>query len=126
MKFSKEVAMTGASKILFAYAVIIGLSSLICAPTRAQSSRPAPAAQCDGNFDQADKRSVFSAPLPAPPTPVTTRAQLPGHWKLHGSNYVWVAPETRLREVQTAALVQGGYEWRNGSYVWVPTHYAKR
>jgi hypothetical protein len=112
--------MNGASKILVAYVAGIGMSALICTPVGAQSSRLAPAAQCDGNFGQADRRSVVS-----PPISVTTRALLPGHWKLQGSNYVWVPPETRLREVQTAALVQGGYVWRNGSYVWVPTHYAK-
>lgn len=117
--------MTGASKILVAYAAAICLSALICTPAGAQSNRVAPAVQCDGNFGQADKRSVFSLQLPAPPISATTRALLPGPWKLHGSNYVWVPPETRLREVQTAALVQGGYVWRNGSYVWVPTHYAK-
>jgi hypothetical protein len=59
----------------------------------------------------------------APPISVTTRALLPGHWALHGSNYVWVPPETTLREVRNAALVQGGYVWRHGSYVWVPPHY---
>jgi len=117
--------MTGASKILVAYAVAIGLSSLICAPAGAQPSCLAPVAQCDGNVRQTDKRSVVSQLLPAPPNSATTRALLPGHWTFYGSNYVWVPPETRLREVQTAALVQGGYVWRNGSYVWVPTHYAK-
>jgi hypothetical protein len=117
--------MTDASKILVAYAAAIGLSALICIPVGAQSSRLAPAAQCDGNFGQADRRSVVSPPLPAPPISGTTRALLPGHWKLQGSNYVWVPPETRLREVQTAALVQGGYVWRNGLYVLMPTHYAK-
>jgi hypothetical protein len=117
--------MTGTSNIVVAYTAAIGLSALICTPVGAQSSRLVPAAQCDGNFGQADRRSVVSPPLPAPQISVTTRALLPGHWKLQGSNYVWVPPETRLREVQTAALVQGGYVWRNGSYVWVPTHYAK-
>jgi hypothetical protein len=117
--------MTDASKILVAYTAAIGLSALICTPVGAQSSRLAPAAQCNGNLGQADKMSVVSLPLPEPPISATTRALLPGHWKRRGSNYVWVPPEARLREVQTAALVQGGYVWRNGSYVWVPTHYAK-
>ncbi len=117
--------MTGASKILVAYAAAIGLSALICAPVGAQPSFLAPAAHCDGNVGPADRRSVVSQPLPAPPISAATRALVPGHWTLYGSNYDWVPRETRLRAVQTAALVQGGYVWRNGSYVWVPTHYAR-
>jgi hypothetical protein len=117
--------MTGASKILVAYAAAIGLPALICSPVGAQPSSLVPAALRDGNVGHADRKSVVSQPLPAPAISATTRALLPGHWALRGSNYVWVPPETMLREVRTAALVQGGYVWRNGSYVWAPTHYAK-
>jgi hypothetical protein len=132
--------MNGASKILVAYVAGIGLSALICTSAGAQPSSLAPATQPGGNVGQAETRSITARPLadppisstnPAlggqstPPNSVTTRALLPGHWALHGSNYVWVPPETRLREVQNAALVQGGYVWRHGSYVWVPTHHAE-
>jgi hypothetical protein len=126
MKFGKGMAMMDASKTLVAYAAAIGLSPLVSAPAGAQPRSLAPAVQCDGNVDQTDKRSFVSQRLPAPPISATTRALLPGHWTLQGSNYVWVPAETRLREVQTLALVQGGYVWRNGSYVWVPAYYAKR
>jgi hypothetical protein len=61
-----------------------------------------------------------SAPAPAPPV---TYALLPGHWHLEGAYYVWVPPETVLRRVQTAPLVPDQYVWRDGAYVWVPTHY---
>ena len=130
----------GASKILVAYATAIGLSALICSPTLAQPNCPAPVTQPGVNIDHSETGSAIARPLSDPtvtsPNPasggrsapsisVTTRALLPGHWALHGSNYVWVPPETRLREVQNAALVQGGYVWRHGSYVWVPTHHAE-
>jgi hypothetical protein len=130
------MAMTRASNILLAGSAAMGLSVLSCAPTGAQPSGFASATQPGGNIGQADTSSVIAPPLltptntaftgqPQSPISVTTRALLPGHWALHGSNYVWVPPETKLRAVQTAALLQGGYVWRNGTYVWVPTHYAK-
>ena len=61
---------------------------------------------------------------PSPPQPVITRALLPGHWALHGARYVWIAPETTPRQVQSAGLVPGAYVWRQGAYRWVPTHVA--
>jgi len=112
--------MTCASKVLAAYAGAIGLSALICVPAGAQPSSLAPATQPGSTIGHLETGSI-----PAPPIAVTTRALLPGHWALHGSQYVWVPPETRLREVQTAALAQGSYVWRNGSYVWAPAHLVK-
>jgi hypothetical protein len=138
MKFSKGVAMTGASKILVAYNVAIGLSALICAPAGAQPSTLALGSQPAGNTGHPatisiTARPLFETPFPsanpalggqtASPSAVITRAQLPGHWALHGSNDVWVPTESRLRDIQTAAVVQGTYVWRNGAYVWVPKHY---
>ena len=61
---------------------------------------------------------------PAPPPPVT-RALLPGHWQLNGALYVWVKPETRLRVVQERALILGQNVWTDGSWVFVPAHYAR-
>jgi len=126
--------VTHASNILVAYAAAMGLSALICAPAGAQPSGLASATQSEGNIGHADTSSVMPEPtvMPgtalgaqfAPPISVTTRALLPGHWALQGSDYVRVPPETRLRAVQAAPLVQGSYVWRNGSYVWVPTHYS--
>ncbi len=131
--------MTRSSNILVAHAAAIGLSVLICSPTGAQPSGLAPATQPGVKIGHSETGPVPARPLSkpsmtsantalggqsVPPIPVTTRPLLPGQWALHGSNYVWVPPETRLREVQTAALVQGSYVWHNGSYVWVPTHYA--
>ena len=138
-KLSKGMSVTGASKILLAYAAAIALPTFICAPAVGQPSSLAPATQPGGHIGHSETGSITAEPLPEPSrasvnpalggqyTPrisVTTRALLPGHWALHGSNYVWVPPETRLRDVQTSATVQGRYVWRNGSYVWVPTHYA--
>jgi hypothetical protein len=132
------MSMKGASKTLVACAAAIGLSALICTPARAQPSNLAPATQPGDKIGHSGTASLTAGPLPelavtpastalgsqsTPPPSITTRALLPGHWTLHGSNYVWVPPETRLREVQAAALVQGSYLWRNGLYVWVPTHY---
>jgi hypothetical protein len=57
------------------------------------------------------------------PQPVITRALLAGHWTLHGARYAWTPPETRLRTVRSAGVVPGSYVWRDGAYVWVPTHY---
>jgi hypothetical protein len=132
--------MNDASNIIVAYTAAIGLSALISAPAGAQSRNLAPVTQPGLNIGPSGTVSITVRPLsepamtsakpvsgwqPAPPISVTTRALLPGHWALHGPNYVWVPPETRLRELQTAALVQGGYVWRNGSHVWMPTHYAE-
>jgi hypothetical protein len=138
-KLSKGLSMTGASKILIACAAAIGLSALICTPARAQPSSLAPATQSGDTIDHSGTGSLTAEPLPelavtpastalggqsTPPPSITTRALLPGHWALYGSNYVWVPPEIRLHKVQTATLLQGSYVWRNGAYVWVPTHYA--
>jgi hypothetical protein len=62
-------------------------------------------------------------PAPVAPPPVA-RALLPGHWQLDGARYVWVPPETRLRVVQGRPLVVGQNVWRDGRWVFVPTHYA--
>jgi len=127
--------MTRASNILAACTAAMGLSAPICAPAGAQPSGLAPATQPEGNIGHTEAGFVIARPLhtpantaladqPPPPISVTTLALLPGHWALNGSDYVWVPPETRLRGVQAAPLVQGSYVWRNGSYVWVPMHYS--
>ena len=67
---------------------------------------------------------VVLAPAPPPPPPPVTRALLPGHWQLDGARYVWVKPETRLRVVQERPLILGQNMWKNGSWVFVPAHYA--
>ena len=67
--------------------------------------------------------ALAPAPLPPPPPPVT-RALLPGHWQLEGAHYVWVKPETRLRVVQERPLILGQNVWKDGRWVFVPTHYA--
>jgi hypothetical protein len=129
------MAMTRALNILVACAAAISLSAPICAQAGAQPSGLAPATQPEGNIGHSEAGSVIAWPLltpantaladqPPPPFSVTTRALLPGHWALNGSDYVWVPPETRLRAVQAAPLVQGSYVWRNGSYVWEPMHYS--
>ena len=55
--------------------------------------------------------------------PPVTYALLPGHWDLHGARYVWVPPETHLRRVEDRPLIQGHYAWRDGNWLWVPSHY---
>ncbi len=69
-----------------------------------------------------DPAPVVSSPEPPPP-PVT-RALLPGHWQLRGANYVWIPPETTLRAVRNRPLILGQNVWKDGSWVFVPTHYA--
>jgi hypothetical protein len=59
-----------------------------------------------------------------PPPPAVTRALLPGHWQLRGAAYVWAPPETTLRVVQDRPLIPGQNVWQDGSWVFVPTHYA--
>ena len=76
---------------------------------------------------------IAATPLP-PPIPVTapvvvlpppvTKALLPGRWQLEGARYVWVPPETRLRPVQLRPLLLGENVWKDGRWVYVPTHYA--
>ena len=44
--------------------------------------------------------------------------------KLEGARYVWVPPETRLRPVQLRPLLLGENVWKDGKWVYVPTHYA--
>jgi len=68
---------------------------------------------------------VVVAPAPPPLPPPVTRALLPGHWQLDGALYVWVKPETRLRVVQERALILGQNVWNDGSWVFVPAHYAR-
>jgi hypothetical protein len=58
-----------------------------------------------------------------PVQPIVTYALLPGHWQVHGAQYVWVPPETVLRPVAYWRYVQGRYVWRDGEWVWVPAHY---
>ena len=78
---------------------------------------------------------VVARPLPPPSQVVTevpvivlpppvTKALLPGHWQLEGARYVWVQPETRLRPVQLRPLLLGENVWKDGKWVYVPTHYA--
>ena len=64
-----------------------------------------------------------SAPFPEPVRPVVTLGLLPGHWALHGANWGWIPPDTRLRPVQAAPPVEGRFVWRDGAYAWVPAHY---
>lgn len=66
---------------------------------------------------------VTLAPVP-PLEPVVTRARLPGYWTLRGARYVWVPPENTLRIVDACPLVFGTNVWRDGRWVYVPTHYA--
>ena len=66
---------------------------------------------------------ILTAPGVVLPSPVT-KALLPGHWQLEGAHYVWVPPETRLRPVQLRPLLLGENVWKDGRWVYVPTHYA--
>ena len=66
---------------------------------------------------------IVAAPAVVLPPPVT-KALLPGHWQLEGARYVWVPPETRLRPVQLRPLLLGENVWKDGKWVYVPTHYA--
>lgn len=86
------------------------------------------------SIDAAEAEQVASprtAPLnnavgaPAQVAPVSTQVMFPGHWKLVGATYEWVAPDTMLRPVQATALVPGRFVWVDGSYRWVPAHYTQ-
>ena len=78
---------------------------------------------------------IVARPLPPPsqvvaevpvielPPPVT-KALLSGHWQLEGARYVWVPPETHLRPIQLRPLLLGENVWKDGKWVYVPTHYA--
>jgi WXXGXW repeat (2 copies) len=68
--------------------------------------------------------AVAVSPPPPPGPPPVTYALLPGHWRLRGATYVWVPPETRLHPVEDRPFVAGRYVWRDGGWVWVPSHYA--
>jgi len=66
---------------------------------------------------------VANATLPPPGPPPLTYALLPGHWQLEGARYVWVPPETKLRQVEARPLIEGRYVWSDGEWNWTPTHY---
>jgi hypothetical protein len=73
---------------------------------------------------QSAPRPPAVVPAPAlPPVPMITKALLPGRWQLGSWQYHWVPPETQLRTVQTHPWVQGRYVWRDGAWIWVPSHY---
>jgi hypothetical protein len=73
----------------------------------------------------AQTASPYPGPVVAPvaPPPVT-RALLPGHWRLDGARYVWVPPETTPRVVEARPLILGQNVWKDGRWVFVPTHHA--
>jgi hypothetical protein len=60
-----------------------------------------------------------------PAVPVITKALLPGHWQLTGSQYHWVPPDASYRTVQTDPFIPGHYEYRGGGWVWVAGHFGK-
>ena len=60
-----------------------------------------------------------------PAVPMITKALLPGHWQLTGSQYHWVPPDTSYRAVETESFIPGHYEYRGGTWVWVACHYGK-
>ena len=64
---------------------------------------------------------VVVAVIPPGPPPVT-KALLPGRWELQGAKYVWMPPDTDLRQVDERAWQQGRYVWRDRAWVWVPAH----
>jgi hypothetical protein len=65
-------------------------------------------------------------PVPTmPAVPMITKALLPGHWRLTGSQYHWVPPDSSYRTVQAAPFIPGHYEYRGGAWVWVAGHYGK-
>ena len=65
---------------------------------------------------------LIVAAIPPGPPP-ETKALLPGRWELLGANYVWVPPDTDLRQVDERPWQQGRYVWRDRAWVWVPAHY---
>ena len=60
-----------------------------------------------------------------PAVPMITKALLPGHWQLTGSQYHWVPPDTSYRTVETDPFIPGHYEYRGSGWVWVAGHYGK-
>jgi len=65
-------------------------------------------------------------PVPTmPAVPMITKALLPGHWQLTGSQYHWVPPDTSYRTVETESFTPGHYEYRGGAWLWVAGHYGK-
>jgi len=69
--------------------------------------------------------SAINPALTMPAMPVITKALLPGHWQLTGSQYHWVPPYASYRTVQTDPFIPGHYEYRGGGWVWVAGHYGK-
>ena len=121
---------------LVALAALFTLFLVLGRPLRAQPVDLTPGSQAIGSFGYGSTpasgfrgRALTSALAPGQAyvetgTQLITRSLRPGHWALQGARSVWVPPETVLRRVQSVALIQGRYVWRNGAYVWVPTHYA--
>jgi len=70
-------------------------------------------------------RSAINPAPTMPALPMITKALLPGHWQLTGSQYHWVPPDTSYRIVETESFIPGHYEYRGGAWVWVAGHYGK-
>ena len=70
-------------------------------------------------------RSAINPAPTMPALPMITKALLPGHWQLTGSQYHWVPPDTSYRTVETESFIPGHYEYRGGTWVWVACHYGK-
>jgi len=94
----------------------------------AGSSRPAAAPSASVAQVISAAPVAGSAINPAPTTPAVpmiTKALLPGHWQLTGSQYHWVPPDTSCRTVETGSFIPGHYEYRGGAWVWVAGRYGK-
>jgi hypothetical protein len=94
----------------------------------AGSSPPAGAASASAAQVTSRVPLAGSAINPAPTmpaVPMITKALLPGHWQLTGSQYHWVPPDTSYRTVETESFIPGHYEYREGAWVWVAGHYGR-
>ena len=105
------------SLLVLALAPTIALSQAACAQPISHTPAPMVATPLPPPIP------VVTAPAVMLPPPVT-KALLPGPWQLEGARYVWVPPETRLRPVQLRPLLLGKNVWKDGKWVYVPTHYA--
>ncbi len=100
--------------------------STMCATAGLSPPAAAPSASVAQVISAAPVAESAINPTPTMPAlPMITKALLPGHWQLTGSQYHWVPPDTSYRTVETESFIPGHYEYRGGGWVWVAGHYGK-
>ena len=100
--------------------------STMFAPAGSSPPAAAPSASVAQVISAAPVAGSAINPAPTmPAVPMITKALLPGHWQLTGSQYHWMPPDISYRSVETDPFISSHYEYRGGAWIWVAGHYGK-